>query len=267
MVKVNISEIVFNDKLTSDIFRMRLRAPEQAKRVRAGQILHIKCGEDTDMVLRRPISVSLSNIEDGTLDIVYQVKGKGTRNLSMMKPGGFLDYMGPSGNFYELSAKHSNIAVVGGGIGVFPLLEVLSKYRKMSNDGTHVRCDTFLGFRNIDTVVLEDDFRKLSDDFTVATDDGSYGFNGLVTLPFIDAIKDVKYDIVYACGPGPMIKALSAIVDNAGIPCQVSLEQRMGCGIGACKVCVCMIRSGGEAVYKQVCKDGPVFWSRDVVFN
>ena len=268
MVKINISEIIGNNKIGPDMFRMTLDAPEQAKRVRAGQILHVRCGEATDMVLRRPLSVCLANVEKGMIDIVYQVKGKGTLALSRMRRGDRLDYLGPSGNFYETSSKYKKIAVVGGGIGIFPLLEVLNRYGRLKRHGAVARCDTFLGFRSKENVILEEDFKQLSDHTTIATDDGSYGFSGLVTLPFKESAEDGGYDIVYACGPGPMIRALAAITDAMGIPCQVSLEQRMGCGIGACLVCTCRIKNpDGTVSYKQVCKDGPVFWSRDVDFQ
>jgi dihydroorotate dehydrogenase electron transfer subunit len=267
MVKIGFSEIISNNKIGPDIFRMRLDAPEQAKRVRAGQILHIKCGEATDMVLRRPISVCLANPEKGTMDIVYQIKGKGTHALSRMKRGDDLDYLGPVGNYYEISSSHKRIAVVGGGIGIFPLLEVLNRYNRLKKGGAEIKCDTFLGFRTIDTLVLEEDFKKLSNNVSITTDDGSYGRGGLVTVPFTEAVEKQDYDIVYACGPGPMIKALATIVNEKEIPCQVSLEQRMGCGIGACLSCACQIMgSDGTVSYKQVCKDGPVFWSKEVIW-
>jgi dihydroorotate dehydrogenase electron transfer subunit len=267
MAKIGQSEILSNILIGPDLWRMRIRAPEAAKRVRAGQILHIRAGTGGDLILRRPISVCLADPEAGTMDVVFQVKGKGTLAMSRMKAGDLLDYLGPVGNYYEITARHRRIAVVGGGIGIFPLLEVLERYRRMRADGHHVVCDAYLGFRSKDLVVLEKDFAERSDRLVVATDDGSYGYDGLVTVPFKETLEKDRYDHVYACGPGPMIKALAAITDPAGVPCQVSMEQRMGCGVGACLVCVCRIKGpDGVARWKQVCKEGPVFWSRDVVF-
>jgi len=126
--------------------------------------------------------------------------------------------------------------------------------------------NVFLGFRNKEFVMMEDKFKIYSNNVTISTDDGSYGYSGLIVNYFKETIGD-NYDVIYSCGPNPMLKAVSRVAKEHGIKCQVSLEQRMGCGIGACLVCACRIKKGDEWDYKHVCKDGPVFWSDEVIFD
>jgi dihydroorotate dehydrogenase electron transfer subunit len=130
--------------------------------------------------------------------------------------------------------------------------------------------DVFLGFRSKEFIVMEKEFKNVSDNLYVGTDDGSYGYNGLIVNYFKKIIEENNYDIIYSCGPNPMLKEVSNIAKNSNIKCQVSLEQRMGCGIGACLVCACKIKvthNNKGWTYKHVCKDGPVFWSDEVIFD
>lgn len=147
-----------------------------------------------------------------------------------------------------------------GGIGTFPLLYLL-KCSQAANK------TALLGFRNKESVVLEDKFRAAAGNVEIATDDGSYGKKAFVTELLEEKIKSQKPDIIYTCGPAIMMQKVSAIAEKNKIPCQVSMEQRMGCGIGACLVCACKTKNGNNWEFSHVCKDGPVFWSTEVCWD
>ena len=176
-----------------------------------------------------------------------------------MKPGQFANILAPLGNGFDI--RPDEIAVfVGGGIGVPPLL------------GASAPCGgnatALLGFRNRDAMILADDFRANGADVRVATDDGSFGHHGFVTQLLAQRLDEAPCDAVYACGPKPMLRLTAAEAEKRGIRCMVSLEERMGCGVGACLVCACKTKTpdGGEK-YLHVCKNGPVFDSREVIWE
>ena len=200
------------------------------------------------------------NKEQGTFDIVFQVRGKGTEKLSNKHCSNQIDFLGPLGNGFMIKPEYKRVAVVGGGIGTFPLLFLL---RKLNVDYKA----SFLGYRNKESIILEDKFKCFSNDTFISTEDGSIGFKGFVTEALEEKLNEVKPDIIYCCGPTVMMKRVSEIAKNNKIPCQLSLEQRMGCGIGACLVCACKLKKDNEWVYGHVCKDGPVFWNGDVILD
>lgn len=202
-------------------------------------------------MLRRPISIH--NIEGNIIEFIFQIKGKGTQKLSEKEIGGYIDILGPLGRGTFEYKNKKNIAIIGGGIGVFPLYELAKKAKENS------KVNIYLGFRNKDLVVLEDEFSKVSDKLIVATDDGSYKEKGFA-IDFLkqDAEKE-KIDCIYACGPLPMLKAVQSFAKEKNIQCQISLEERMGCGIGVCLGCAVKVNAGDELVYTHVCKAGPVF--------
>ena len=146
-----------------------------------------------------------------------------------------------------------NIAIIGGGIGIFPLYELAKEASKITN------VNMYLGFRSKDFVVLEDEYRKVSNKFVLTTDDGTYGEKGFAINFLKQDIEDGKIDGIYACGPLPMLKAVQSLAKEYKIPCQISLEERMGCGIGVCLGCAVKVNAGEELVYTHVCKAGPVF--------
>ena len=261
MSKVLKEEIVEIKKIAPAIFKMTLKSDFVSDNAVPGQFVNVKCSEGINALLRRPISICSVDKASRTFDICFQIKGIGTEYLSQKKTGDVVDIIGPLGNPFDVSEKYGKIAVVGGGIGVFPLLHVLKESKKAVKS-------TYLGFRNKDFVVLEDHFKSVSDMLSISTDDGSYGLKGLVIEPLEADLKKGKFDIIYACGPTPMIKGVVDIAKKNGIRCQVSLEQRMGCGIGACLVCACKTKADNPEgwEYSHVCKDGPVFWSDEVVF-
>ncbi len=249
--------IVSKQKIAEGIFDVVVACPEMAQLAKAGQFVHIRC---PGVTLRRPISICQADKLWGNLRLVFEVKGEGTRNLAALNVGDNVDIMGPLGNGFDLSGHCQHALLVGGGIGVPPLVEVATSLGK--------RATAVIGFRDQSRVILEKDFRNQGCDVRVCTDDGSYGKKGFVTQEVRALLAQGGIDIIYACGPMVMLKALAEIAKEFGIRCQVSLEERMGCGVGACLVCACKTRDKqGQENYSHVCKNGPVFEAEEVVFG
>lgn len=252
--------IIKKEMLTKEICKMTASSEYICKNALPGQFLNIICSQDA--LLRRPISICDVSLEKNEFDIVFMLKGKGTNQLSLKKEGDLLDVIGPSGTSFDISSKYKKIMTVGGGIGVYPLLYLL----KYSNAATKTCC---LGFRSSDFAVLTNEFVNCTSTFHISTDDGSAGSKELVTERMKKAVETDYPDIIYTCGPTQMIKAVAQFAHEYKIPCQVSMEQRMGCGIGACLVCACKTKKDNDDGwdYSHVCKDGPVFWSDRVIFD
>jgi len=244
--------------LNEDTFLMTIISPEIAAEGKPGQFVHVRCG-GPDAYLRRPFSICRINRERGTFDIGVQIRGRGTKTLSFLRENDPIDVLGPLGNGFSLDEEDKTIAVVGGGIGVFPLLELLREHPAAEKLA-------LLGFRSRDRVVMEEDFRKESDELLISTDDGSYGTGGFVTSILEKKLYEKRIDRVFICGPGPMMKRAAEICMSREIPCEVSLEERMGCGIGACLVCACRVKTDEGWDYAHVCRDGPVFDGEKVIF-
>lgn len=250
---VKSCKVIKAEEIKRGIFDFTLFYPEFARNAKPGQFVHIQVPGHT---LRRPISICSANPKDGTFRIIFQVKGEGTETLSEMFPGQFLSILAPLGNGFTIDKAYGKVLVIGGGIGVPPLL-----YAAQCSEGS---VSAILGFRNRDLVILEKDFRDTGADVKIATDDGSYGYHGLVT----DLMNKENPDIIYACGPKQMLKAVAAQAQKRNILCEISLEQRMACGIGACLGCSCRLRDdAGNEYMGQVCSLGPVFDSRKVVLE
>ncbi|MDP4094574.1 MAG: dihydroorotate dehydrogenase electron transfer subunit [Bacillota bacterium] len=260
MPKVLREKIKRIENIAPGIFLMNIESGYIAENAKPGQFVNIKCCEGLNALLRRPISICRVDRSEGTFDIVFQVKGTGTEFLCRKQAGETVDLIGPLGNSFDIDDKYENIAVVGGGIGIFPLLFLL-------NEKKATKKTAFLGFRNKELIVLRKEFEQASDKLNISTDDGSEGYNGLITDLLEKDIVQAGYDMIYTCGPTPMIKKVCNIADSSSIKCQVSLEQRMGCGIGACLVCACKTKYGDDWEYSHVCKDGPVFSSSEVIFE
>ena len=194
--------------------------------------------------------------EGDKLSVCYQVKGGGTRYLSTVEAGRKLRVLLPLGNWFDLD-DYKNVAVIGGGVGVFPLIATIREHCADKNFYTYV------GFRNKGAVCLLNELEK-SKKLIVATDDGSYGIKGNAVSAYLSDAKNIKADVIISCGPPIMLKILKQKLIEEGIktPCFVSLEERMGCGMGACLVCVC---KGADGENLRVCRDGPVFGINDIV--
>lgn len=238
-------------EIAPGIFDFTIESETIAKETQCGQFLHIDCGAST--FLRRPISIC--DAENGTVRFIFQVKGEGTRSLAAYEPGDKLDVMGPLGHGFEIKGEHP--VIIGGGIGVFPLYKLAKS----------LKADVFLGFRDKPLVVMEEEFKACSKSVTVGTDNGSYGYNGYIAGAMEKYLDENECDMICCCGPMPMLRAVKLIAESRGIPCQLSLEQRMGCGIGACLVCTCETTHEGTDKHMRVCKNGPVFYSTEVTLN
>lgn len=260
MSKVLKEKIRCVEKLATDIYKMTIESEYVAQNAVPGQFVNVKCSEGINALLRRPISICNIDRSKKLLDIVFQVKGIGTEYLSQKQLGTEVDIIAPLGRPFHISKDYKNIAVVGGGIGTFPLLYLLNQYQDTEKTA-------YLGFRDKNCVVLKEEFASACNNLNISTDDGSYGHKGLVTELLRNDLKERPFDIVYTCGPMPMIKKVVELTTKYGVKCQVSLEQRMGCGIGACLVCACKTKKEDEWKYSHVCKDGPVFWSNEVIFD
>lgn len=260
MSKMLNEKVVNIEELTPSLFRLTLESEYITEKAKPGQFVNIKCCEGINALLRRPISICSVNREQGLFDIVFEIRGTGTEFLSMKKPGDRVDIIGPLGNSFDISKDNLKIAVVGGGIGVFPLLFLLKEAK-------HAQKSAFLGFRSTENAVLLEEFRKETENLYLSTDDGSLGNKGFITEILEQKLTENSYDIIYSCGPTVMMKKAAQAAQRYGIGCQVSLEQRMGCGIGACLVCACKTRKDDGWQYSHVCSDGPVFWSTKVIFD
>ena len=260
-MKKHLVEIMEKVQLNSDIFKITVHSPELARLTLPGQFLHISCSEDSTM-LRRPISLYDFDVINQTVSFVFQVRGRGTVLLAKKNTGDKLDMLAPLGTGFELG-KYTNICVVGGGIGVFPLYALLKHY-------PNAHKTSIAGFASVGKFVSADEFAAISDKFIYCTDDGSAGFHGNTAqaLEMLLQAGNVP-DIIFACGPTIMLRAVAKLAARFNIPCQVSLEERMACGIGACLVCACKTKTAERLGWQHshVCKDGPVFWADDVVWE
>ena len=241
-MKQVIFEIKSNEQIAKNVYRMQLAGDTAG--ILPGQFVNIRV---EGQFLRRPISVC--NIADGILTIIYKVVGVGTEAMSHLPVGTQLDVLTVLGNGYDLTKAGDAPLLVGGGVGVPPMYMLALQLREMGKD---VR--VILGFNTQDEVFYEDEFRALGCDVTVTTVDGSHGVKGFVTNAL-----DGKQSYYYTCGPLPMIKAL---IQAAGTQGEVSMEERMGCGFGACMGCTIQTTQGP----KRVCKEGPVFPAEELIF-
>ena len=256
----NRCEILSNRPVARDTYEMELACPVIASQAQPGSFVHIKVPENGALLMRRPISIHRIDREHGRITLIIQQKGEGTARIVQAAAGEQLDVLGPLGNSFPLPAGARRCALVGGGIGCAPLYTMAQAYPE-------VKFDSYLGFRSQAYVYAEEAFARATS-LRLATDDGSAGFHGRVTELLEEALRAGGYDAVYACGPTPMFKALARVMEKyPQIPCYVSLEERMGCGIGGCAVCTCKILAEDGWHYRRVCKDGPVFGIREVAWD
>ena len=254
------AQILRNQNIKAAYWHCLLKAPGIAKTAQPGQFINIKVCDGLDPLLRRPLSIH--RVNGSTIEVLYEVVGKGTAILSQRKPGEILDIIGPLGNGFSYQTEKKrrlNAILVGGGMGVAPLF-FLAQQLKAN------RPLVLIGARTKELISCEKEFKSLGCRVFLATDNGSAGFKGKVT----DLLKnvllkapDAKLTVIYACGPQPMLKAISSFIKVRGLSAQLSLEEHMSCGIGACLGCVVKTRSG----FKRVCKEGPVFNAQDLVWD
>ncbi|WP_102271520.1 dihydroorotate dehydrogenase electron transfer subunit [Cytobacillus massiliigabonensis] len=258
MIKKELCQIVSQVEIAENIFKLTLQGELVREMNEPGQFVHLKVSNQVDPLLRRPISISDINKDENQFTMIYRAEGKGTALLSEKQPGDVIDVLGPLGHGFPVEEAMSGetALLVGGGIGVPPLYELSKQLVKQGVKVIHV-----LGFQSANVVFYDDDFTRLGETY-VATVDGSYGMKGFVTTIIQD--RKLTFDVLYSCGPTPMLKALEQNYPDKKV--YLSLEERMGCGIGACFACVC--HTGDDptgCTYKKVCSDGPVFKAGEVL--
>ncbi len=252
-----IYPIVSMEQLTSAAWSMVISCPEIAQKAQPGQFVNLL--PDGNFTLRRPISICGIDKAAGTLRIVFEVRGKGTAALSQLRAGDKVNMLAPLGHGFTLPASDQRVILIGGGIGTPPMLPLAEFFGR--------NAVVISGFRNAESAILQEDFAETGAKTILCTDDGSAGIHGLVTVPLAEEIAAEKPALICACGPLPMLRAVAALAHDSGIFCQVSLEERMGCGIGACLVCACRTKDqNGDEQYSHVCKNGPVFDAEEVLW-
>ncbi len=251
------AEVVSQSRITEDIFSLVLKAAEIAKEAVPGQFVSLFSG-DASRLLPRPISLCEINKNKGTLRLVYRIAGKGTKEFSAYKAGDTVQVMGPLGNGFQTECKSP--ILMGGGIGIPPMLELSKCLAEQGIDKKHLH--VVLGYR--DSAFLADEFKKHAT-VHITSDSGLVGRKGNV----VDCVREENLtgDMIYACGPTPMLRAIKRYAYENDIPAQLSLEEHMACGIGACLACVCKTAEVDEHFKvntRRVCKDGPVFYAEEV---
>lgn len=250
--------VVAHRQLVQSIFELTLRGEMAAEMAAPGQFVHVKVADGFDPLLRRPISIASIDKDEMTFTIIYRRQGRGTSLLAEKTAGQEVDVLGPLGNGFPVTeARPGETAVlVGGGVGVPPMFELA---KQLAQKGVSVI--SVLGFQTFNAVFYEKELARFGEVY-VATADGSHGMKGFVTDILVRS--DFGADIVYACGPTPMLRAIES--GRFAPKTYLSLEERMGCGIGACFACVCHTKEDPHGFsYKKVCSDGPVFEAGEVL--
>ncbi|MBI4431955.1 MAG: dihydroorotate dehydrogenase electron transfer subunit [Candidatus Omnitrophica bacterium] len=282
--------ITENKEIAPHHYVMRLSSPRIAKNAKPGQFVQILCADSFDPLLGRPFSFLTADSQ--TISILYQVVGKGTKILSSLKKGEALWVLGPLGNGFAAGKREEvrgkRKILVGGGVGIPPLYHLAQKFKSEKETAVHI----FLGAKNKKLLLCEKEFKKLGVKLHLATDDGSKGHKGFVTELLDDflvdssqksvvrakQLKDFLPDTcllstdysIYACGPTPMLKAVSMIAQKYEIPCEVSVEVPMACGFGACLGCAVKTGDSRQKTgvrYSIACTEGPVFEAKDIVWD
>ena len=244
------AEILSDEQIAQGVYELVLRLPEAVK-VRAGQFASVGV---RGHLLRRPFAICKA--EGERISLCFQVRGEGTRNLALMGAGESLQVLMPLGNGFFVERDEKRVALVGGGVGIFPMIAALREYAPAKE------VFAYIGFRNKEAVCGLEEFERAAR-LKAVTDDGSYGEKKNAVQAFEEDLRaGIRPDVVLSCGPLPMLRALKEVLDREKLPGFAALEERMGCGIGACLVCVCDLTNGQHA---RVCKDGPVFPIGDVV--
>lgn len=267
------AKILSNKKVGDTYYRMALDAPYIARIAKPGQFLQIRCSDSLEPFLRRPFSIHRVNAKGSRLkgiEILYEIVGKGTEILSKKREGGEIDILGPLGNGFILPRAANNerrttnneprAIIIAGGIGVAPLIYLAEELAK-----SRIKTIVLIGAKTKDLILCEKDFKKITSEVYVSTDDGSYGCKGFVSKLFHKILKttESKFEtIVYVCGPQGMLKCIAGICQERDFECQVSLEENMACGFGACMGCAVRAKSGN----KLACKDGPVFNAKELIW-
>jgi dihydroorotate dehydrogenase electron transfer subunit len=268
---LNNGRIISNTAAQAGSYLMSLRLPRDFETPLPGQFVMIRLKGRRDMLLARPFSVSgfERDAKESRIEILYRVVGQGTRLFAQLDSGQELDISGPLGRPFEIPQNVKNVILVSGGVGVAPLRYLLACLQARRT-GAAPRIAFYIGAKTADELPDTTSVRSCCDDLQVCTDDCTSGYPGRVTEPLESALESYPPDntLICACGPLGMIRRLSEILTSNTIGCQVSLEERMACGIGACLGCAVAVRGqNGQRLYQRVCREGPVFDLRDILWE
>jgi dihydroorotate dehydrogenase electron transfer subunit len=255
------AELLYNKRVKENYFHCALKAPEIARLALPGQFISARLDSGFKPFLRRPFSVH--RVKAGNIELLYEVLGIGTEVLAKKKPGEYLDVMGPRGNGFNYKSQSHKVTksqvLVAGGMGVAPLIFLAEKIKE---HGLLV----LIGARTKKQILCEKEFKDLGCEVRIATDDGSGGFKGRVTDLLKNLLRVASCELrvtIFACGPKPMLKEIASISKRCHVPAQISLEEHMACGFGACLGCAVKTRDG----YKRACKEGPVFNAHEITWK
>jgi dihydroorotate dehydrogenase electron transfer subunit len=260
------AKILYNNRVSGNYYHCAVSASRIAACASPGQFVNIKVSQAIEPLLRRPLGIH--RVRGSGIEILYEVLGPGTRILSQKKPGEYLDIIGSLGTGFDyVSPRHhvtTSPILVGGGMGVAPLTFLAEKLGEVQSSKFKVQSLVLLGAKTEKHILCEKEFKKLGCDVRIATDDGSRGYKGYVSGLLKNILRTPNSELrtIYACGPKPMLKEISRLSKEYNIPAQISLEEHMACGIGACLGCVVNTKKG----YKRVCKDGPVFNADEIIW-
>ncbi|HUS79707.1 MAG TPA: dihydroorotate dehydrogenase electron transfer subunit [Armatimonadota bacterium] len=257
------AKLLHREQVAPGHYLLYLRCPEIAAAARPGQFVHLRVSRGIDPLLRRPFSVMLAEPGSGHIRLLVRVAGRGTEAIASHAEGTEYDLLGPLGNGWELPGDDEDVFLVGGGVGVAPLI-FLADHLRMSDNRSHVH--SLQGAASEELLVCWTEFSSRCDQFTAATEDGSAGEEGLITRVLAAELGSRPPDRLYTCGPQGMLAAVARMCAEAGVPCQVSMEQWMGCGVGACLGCVVPAAAGPDS-YVRVCTEGPVFDANDIAWD
>jgi dihydroorotate dehydrogenase electron transfer subunit len=264
------AKLIYNNKVTEKYFHCVVCAPQIASFARPGQFVNIKASDCCEPLLRRPFGIH--KVNGRNIEILYEVIGKGTEILSQKRAGAYLDIIGPLGHGFDYASgakRHTQPILVAGGMGVAPLLFLAERlaYRKnkaikLSAKRYPLNAIVLIGAKTKKQIICEEKFKDLGFKVEIATDDGSRGFKGYASDLLKNLLSVIGYRLsaIYACGPRPMLEKIAFISKQYNIPAQISLEEHLACGIGACLGCAVNTSHG----FKRVCKDGPIFNAQDI---
>lgn len=257
------AKIIANENINNGFYNLVIQCPYIAENCTPGQFAMLDIGKNHVPYIRRPLAIAAIEREDGTVRFIYKLVGNGTHSLSEMERGSEFTIIGPLGNGYTVPPKDSRVLLVAGGIGITSIMCILQLLRELD-------CKTYLamGSRDKNGLLCMEEVQNMCTELCVSTEDGTVGYHGMITPVVEELISKHKFDIAYMCGPESMMKFVSPVIFNAGIHCEVSMERRMGCGIGVCVGCSCKLNDPQKGlIQKRVCKEGPVFNAQEVVWN
>jgi len=256
------TEVISNELVAENHYLLSCSCPEIAESALPGQFIHVLISQGSGLLLRRPFTIY--NVEGDQITMLYQLIGEGTNVLSSLKRSDSIRVLGPLGNTFEISSSSNPAIIVGGGAGIASLM-LLAVALKNAN----VHTLGLVGSMNRKRLLSVGDLEAIGVDTYIATDDGSVGHHGFVTelLTHILETHELQNPIIYACGPDGMLRAVTKIALDYGIPTQLAVENRMGCALGVCLGCVCKVQTpGGGFEYQRVCTEGPVFNAGDIIW-